>query len=213
MPKCRPFVLALMIILCLSGCASHVGTGDREAGIYEKIHHYYRKMKSYSARVRLTVKGNKTENVYETEQYVKGDTKSLVRVISPEDIRGTETVTNGEKTMVRKGTSDANALFVSGGEIMDICLASTFFQYYYRSEETAVSVSGKTDDSGTTLLETELMPMSADRKKATMLVDNKTLAPKTITVYDAGGNIVVMAEFLSFVYNDTVDDKMFEMES
>ncbi len=213
MRKCRQCVLTLMIIFCLSGCSSGFLMTDSEAGIYEKIHHYYQKMASYSARLRMRVYGNKTENIYEVEQYVKGSDKSLLRITAPEDIAGVETVTNGENMVVRKGKADAHALVLSAQKELDICFLGTFLRYYYHSEETAVSVSSSGDSGGTTLLETNLPQVEEGKCRATLLVDNKTLAPKSITVYDAGGNIKLLAEFTEFVYNDAIDDIIFEMES
>lgn len=185
---------------------------DADMGIYEKIHRYYSKMQSYSAEVRLAVKGNKTENVYELEQYALGADKTLSRIKSPEALHGLETVTSGDRTQVRYGGTEQHRLDVAASEDVDVSFVTCFLRYYYQSEETAVSVSAS-DSGGTTLLETELPPESARRKKASMLIDNKTLAPKNITVYDMGGNIVFIAEFVKFVYNDTVKDKIFEIAS
>lgn len=209
--RCRLFLLTLMISLFLSGCNGGVGFSDDDLGIYEKIHHYYSKMESYSARVRLTVRSNKTDNVYELEQSVKGSDKALSRILSPDSIKGLETVRNGDKVTVRFGDSDKNELAVEASEDIDLSYVSNFFSLYYRSEETAVSVSSREENAGTTLLETDLPAESARRQKASMLVDNRTLAPKNITVYDMGGNVVFIAEFIEFVYNDKVEDKIFDI--
>lgn len=211
--KCGLCVFALMIMLSTAGCSGRTRFSDKELGIYEKIHHYYSKMDSYSARVRLKVKSNKTENEYVIDQYAKGADKTLTRVISPETLKGTETVTNGEISMMRLPGSETAQEETETSKDLDCSFVQNFLRYYYQSEETALEVSGSDATDGTTLLETELPPDSARRSRASMLVDNKTLAPKNITVYDMGGNIVFIAEFEKFVYNDTIKDEIFEIAS
>ena len=214
MAKCRLLALTLMIMLFLDGCARGGGLSDKDVGVYEKIHHYYSKMDSYSALVTLTVKGNKTENSYRLEQYAKGTDKTLSRIVSPEFLKGVETVRNGEIAQVRYSGEKQRRLEVAASKDIDCSYVSSFLRYFYQSEETAVSVSASEEaGGGTTLLETELPRVSARRSKATMLVDNRTLAPKNITVYDMGGNIVFIAEFDKFRYNDTIKDEIFEIAS
>ena len=182
-------------------------------GIHEKIHHFYTKMDSYSAQVRLKVKGNKTENEYVLEQYAKGTDKTLARVISPEILKGTETITNGERSAMRLPNTKVSQEETETSKDLDCSFVNHFLRFYYQSEETVLQVSGVGNADGTTLLETELPPINARRSKASMLVDNQTLAPKNITVYDMGGNIVFIAEFEKFVYNDSIKDEIFEIAS
>ena len=212
MSRCGLYTLALMMILCLTGCSQSGRFSDADMDVYERIHQYYGEMRSYFAEVRLTVKGNKTENVYELEQYEKGEDKTRTRVLAPERLRGVETVQNGERAQVRLDGEDPRALDVARAEELDYCFVSHFLRLYYQSEETAVQVSAA-DEGGTTLLETRLPALSARRSRVSMLVDNRTLAPKSITVYDLGGNVVLMAEFIKFAYNEPIDDKIFEIVS
>ncbi len=205
-------MLTLMIILLFSGCNANTKFSDDDLGIYEKIHRYYNKMESYSAKVRLNVKGNKTDNVYMIEQKVKGIDKTLSKVLSPESIKGLETVRNGENIKVRYPDDKNHELALEVSSDLDLSYLTGFLSLYYRSEETAVSVSAHSEGASTTLLETELPDKSKRRQKASMLVDNKTLAPKNITVYDMGGNVIFIAEFVEFVYNDKIDDKIFEIK-
>lgn len=212
MKKCGLLLLTLMIILGGVGCTDKTQLSKMDADVYEKIHHYYSRMESYSAQVRLKVKGNKTENEYVMEQYAKGNDKYMTRVISPEALKGTETITNGEKSVMRFPQANLEEETKTTQDI-DYSFVNHFLRSYYQSEETVLEVSGADNAGGTTLLETELTSGSARHSKASMLVDNKTFAPKNITVYDMGGNIVFIAEFEKFVYNDTIKDEIFEIVS
>lgn len=211
MVRCRLVLLTLMISLCLSGCEGNVNFTDEDLDIYEKIHHYYNKMESYSAYVKMTVKSNKTENIYEMEQMSAG-AKKMTKIISPEHLSGIMTVKDGEKTQVVYAGNKEHKLSVPVSEDIDYSFVDNFMSLYYRSEETAVTTVAQ-DEGETTLLETELPLKSARRRKASMLIDNKTLAPKNITVYDMGGNIVFIADFVKFVYNDNIKDEIFEIVS
>ncbi|MBQ4516110.1 MAG: hypothetical protein II978_04895 [Clostridia bacterium] len=209
--KCRLLLLALMIILIFGGCNANKRLSDDESGIYEKIHHYYNKMESYSAKVVLTVKGNRGDNVYELEQKVLKNDKMLSCVLSPDDVKGIQTIKNGEKVKVIYNGKEKHELESEASADLDLSYVNNFFSLYYRSEETSVSVSANVEKGGTTLLETDLSDKSTRRQKASMLIDNNTLTPKNITVYDMGGNVVFIAEFVEFKYNDKIDDKIFEI--
>lgn len=204
-------MLALMIILIFGGCNANKKFSEDESGIYEKIHRYYNKMESYSAKVVLTVKGNRGENVYELEQKVAKNDKMLSSVLSPDNVKGIQTVKNGERVKVIYNGKEKRELESEASADLDLSYVNNFFSLYYRSEETAVSVSANDKKGGTTLLETDLTDKSARRQKASMLVDNQTLAPKNITVYDMGGNVVFIAEFVEFRYNDKIDNEIFEI--
>ncbi len=211
MVRCRLILLTLMISLCLCGCEGSVNFTDEDLGIYEKIHRYYSKMESYSAYVKMTVKSNKTENVYEMEQLSAGD-KKITKIVSPEQLSRIMIITDGDDVQVIYSGSKEYKLSVPLSEDIDYSFVDNFMSLYYRSEETAVTTVAQ-EESGTTLLETELPLESARRRKASMLIDNKTLAPKNITVYDMGGNIVFIADFVKFVYNDNIKDEIFEIVS
>ena len=167
-------------------------------------------MESYSAKVLLTVKGNRGDNVYELEQKVSKDNKMCSCVLSPDNIKGIKTVKNGDKVKVIYNGKEKHELESEASADLELSYVNNFFSLYYRSEETAVSVSANSEKSATTLLETDLSDKSARRQKASMLIDNQTLSPKNITVYDMGGNVVFIAEFVEFKYNDKIDDKIFE---
>ena len=206
-------LLTLMIIPALSGCKGTMNFSDADMDVYEKIHKRYNEMESYSAQVRLTVKSNKTEKTYLLRQYAKEPGKYRTEILEPESMKGLVTVQNGESVKLTKPDTD-KVITAPAEEELDYTFVNNFFKLYYKSEETAIDVVAGADGgaSGTTLLETELMPAEAHRKKATMLIDNKSLKPKNITVYDMGGNINMIAEFSDFVYNDNCKDEIFRIE-
>ena len=209
---CKRWALLLMLLTLMitTGCSSPMHFNDSHMDIYKRIHHTYSRMTSYTAEVKLTVKGNKTENTYLLTHEVKVPNMSAVTIKEPSHMAGLKTVICGDKVLISAKNAEQK-LLTETEPMDDVLLVNEFFSLYYRSEETAIHVSGE-DDSKTLLLETECCPQTSDGYKATMLLDTKTLHPKTITVYDAGGNVRRMAEFLSFTYNPSLSEDIFTID-
>ena len=198
----RIFVLlALMTTVCtISACSVRGGFGDRDMDIYEKIHRYYSEMERYSAKLTFTVFSNKTENQYMAEQKSIGNDKFYTTITNGDRALSVTTITNGEKTKTLTEGSDYS-LTVPSAEVTGLLFVNRFFTAYYSSEETVLTAGGAAKGN-VTVLETELSLNRTNFAKMTLTVDNKTLAPKTLTVYDLGGKEVLKGEFSEFIYND-----------
>lgn len=204
------YVLTLTITLCLAGCELQSNLTDSDHAVYEKILSKYHNLKSYSVKVHLTVMSNKTENKYEMLQCYKEPDCYRVEVNAPSNLKGLTTVTNGANSKVHM-EGMANDISVPKSEDLNFTYINSFFKMYYMSEETAIHVSNK-NELGTTLLETELLGFGANRYKATMTIDNKTLNPVKLTVFDMAGRANMVAEFTDFVYNENMKDELFALE-
>ncbi len=205
--KCCKILTAVLTLMIMTGCTLQTRLGDEETGIYQKIHRKFNQMTAYTATVRLTVKSNKTEQVYEMQQSVKPPSLARTEILQPSDISGLVTVFfEGNVQLQQNGETP---LTVPAQAALQDVFVHDFFARYYQSEETALSVSaGK---KGTVLLETTAQPESSKRYKITMLLDAARLEPLMITVYDIGGNIRVQTEFLEFCYNPELDDALFNI--
>lgn len=209
---CKRWALLLMLLTLMitTGCSSPMHFNDSHMDIYKRIHHTYSRMTSYTAEVKLTVKSNKTENTYLLTQDVKVPHMSALTIKEPSHMEGLKTVINGDKVLIFAKNAEQK-LLLEAEQVPNALFVHEFFSLYYRSEETAIHVSTE-EDSKTLLLETECSPQTAGAYKVTMLIDTKTLHPKTITVFDAGGNVRQMAEFLSFTYNPSLAEDIFTIE-
>ncbi len=202
-------LLALILTLMINaGCSPAVQLGDQDAQIYQKIHHKFAALQSYTAVVRLSVVSNKTEQTYELLQQVKEPDMAKIEVKSPEDFAGMTTIYCGETVSVLRDAVDMPLSVVALEELNDVFITD-FFARYYQSEETAISVSVGEGTNPTILLETVVCPADAQRYKITLLLDAKKLEPKVLAVYDVGGNIRLKAEFLEFCYNPNLEDSIF----
>ncbi len=202
--------LVLLTLMITTGCSSPMHFNDSHMDIYKRIHHTYSRMTSYTAEVKLTVKGNKTENNYLLTQEFKEPQMSAVTIKEPAHMEGLKTVINGDKVLIFAKNAEQK-VFATAEQVPNVLFVHEFFSLYYKSEETAIHVSAE-EDGKTLLLETECSPQTSGAYKVTMLLDTKTLHPKTITVFDAGGNVRQMAEFLSFTYNPSLQEDIFTIE-
>ena len=96
-------VCALLLTLMITAaCTGVVPLSDSEADVYQRIHKKYSQMKSYTARVRMTVQSNKTEEVYELEQQVRVPDAARITVTSPQSLSGLAAIYNGDSVTLRQ---------------------------------------------------------------------------------------------------------------
>ncbi len=204
----KRFLLALTIsVFCFSGCVSG-GFLDSDMNCYEKIHAYYNKMERYSATVSLTVLSNKTENQYTMQQKAMGHDRFFSHIKHEKNDISVTTITNGKQTQTVTEGTDYSVTLPTHGET-NVLFLNSFFKTYYASENTYLKVNG-TENESVTVLETELNLTHTSVSKAALFVDNKTLSPLKLVLYDYGEKAIVTAKFSDFIYNDkAVNEEVF----
>lgn len=200
--------LALMIsVFGFSACGGK-DLSDSDMNMYEKIHTYYSKMENYSANVTFSCFSNKTENQYTAVQKAMGNDKFYIQVSNSDSSLSVTTVSNGSATKTRTEGTDYSVT-VPSADTMNLLFINSFFQAYYASENTCLAVN-ETVGGNVTVLETEIFPKNTNAAKISLTIDNKTLAPKLLTVCDPGGGVVMSAAFSDFRYNDkSIDESIF----
>ncbi len=203
--------LALTIsVLCLSSCTAN-SFSDSDMDIYEKIHKYYNKMESYSARLNFTVISNKTQNEYVATQKALGNDKFWIEVKDEKNNLSLTTILNGTKA---KLLSDESSLSVAvpTKDILSLLFVNSFFDNYYASEETSLLVNSLNGGNFTTL-ETELSVENSKAKYITLSINNKTLSPEKIEICDIGKKVWLTGTFSDFKYNDnSINDSVFDTD-
>ncbi len=207
----KRIVLALMIsfgVLCACG-RSYIS--DRDMDIYEKLHKYYNEMESFCATLEITAYSNKTENTYVAEQKVICPDLYFMKIGDKSGSFSVTTIQNGETVKTAVDGSDY-ALTVPGQDSTGMLFVNRFFERYYASEDTVLSVSS-TKEGRVTVLETVLPENHPKMSKARLTVDNETLAPIEIVLTDEEGAVVLKGTFLDFTYNDTVNREIFTTDT
>ena len=199
---CKKVIALLTLMTTLLALSACNGTKlyDSDMDIYEKIHAYYSNLQQYSADVAFTCYSNKTENHYSATQKALGNDKFYIKVETPEKNGFITTITNGEMTKTVADSSDYS-ITVPTAETMNLLFVNHFFKSYYGSEDTCLAVNSS-DAGGVTILETAVFPAKRDAARMALSVDNKTLAPVSLTVYSHGGNVTTSCKFSNFKYND-----------
>lgn len=180
----RYFVIALL-------AATLCGCGTENADIHEKIHSKFYTMPSYSAECEAVIKSNKNENTYNFTCDYDSTTKTY-EIIYP----NTTVTLCGDKARISKGNS-INEMSASDSDML--ILADTFFESYYESENTSMTMSAFAgESSGTTTLECELTKPTEYGKTMKMTIQNKKIVPLELSTYDADGNERIKVIFKSF---------------
>ena len=199
-------LLAISGLIFLGGCQAPPFS-DRERTIYEKIHKQYTHLSSYSASLLLTVYSNKTEHTYRVEQKVLGNDKFYSDIKSEESGVRLTVITNGAKTKtLSEGTGFSEILPTEREN--GVFYLTDFFRRYYGSEETSVTANAK--QGGETVLETQYYIDGFAYHKARLTIDNKTLSPETLILYDNKNKPILSATYTAFYPNDkTVEEALF----
>jgi len=205
------FLAALLIsLLALSACAAMQERVDANA--YERIHRQLLGMESFSAQATVTFISNNNTHAYETIQHARADGKYRIEVTAPENVAGNTTVFDGTTISQFNPRTDGRVLqsAAESPERLEILLTS-FVRNFIRSQEVSITAAIM-DDSATTVLEAQIPgghPYLATEK---LWVDNKTLMPVKMIIYDANGTERVIVIFNSFEYNVDIDDNMFRVD-
>ncbi len=194
------FLTLMTSVFLFSACSSFGSLSDSDMNIYEKIHSYYNKMESYSANLEFTVYSNKTENQYKATEKALGNDRFYIKTTSSESDLSVTTISNGDKTKTVTEGSDYSVTLPSK-DALYLLFVNTFFKTYYASEETVLTVN-KASEGNVTILETSLSPISKNAAKILLSINNDTLAPEEITVYNISGNPWIKGKFSNFKYND-----------
>lgn len=199
----KKFLLCLLLPLVLAGCQKE------EATPMAQIQKQLTEMEGYSAIVTLTRTSNKSETVYETKQDFKSTGEYRLELLSPPNVKGNVTIFDG-KTICQFNphleekihydvppSSQRNELFLG-----------QFMKNYMQSEDVAVE-SAAIDESHCTVLEA-VIPSNADALATEKLwIDNETLLPLRLVLYDTDGKERYRLDYKEFTYNPKFDETLF----
>lgn len=199
----------LMLSVMFTGAACGAKTKEQEQTAYEKIQQSLVELKSYRCRATVEYKANKGSNVYETIQHSRITGEYRVEVTGPEKVSGSVTCSdgshiyqystkvNGRVSLLVKETQERSEIFLT-----------TFIKNYLKSQEVSISVANM-GEGQCTVLEATISgehPYLASEK---LWIDNKTLMPVKLVIYDPDGAERIIVTYDSFEYNVDLDDSLF----
>ena len=157
-------------------------------------------MPSYTANCSVTVFSNKNTNTYNL-QIIYDNSERRYRI----DYDNMSIILGTANAQIKK---DSTIMSAPVNNSYMLILPDMFFKSYYVGENASVAVDSAT--TGTTLLECEIVnpPVWANTMK--LWIDNKTLLPRTMKVYDKDFNEKINIEYDKFEIINIIDKSLFE---
>ncbi len=204
MKRCIAVFSVIVLAMSLGACKKNDGHND-----YREIYERYNKMTSYSATAEVIVRNERTENSYVARQLFLAPDKFLSEVVAPEEIEGSGFVFK-EGALALKSGNEADVMI---GDVplvnVGVLSVNSFFESYYKSEETIVLASGSAFEEAT-ILECFLNSKNRNRFRQRLWVDNKTYLPLKLETYDIENKPVVTVIFREFDRNCKFDESEFD---
>ncbi len=200
-------IIAMMMALILA--TSLIGCGKQTPqDAYKEIYKRYNDLKSFYAAATVRVITKSGESEYAVRQFFEAPSKFAFFVDSPESVAGSGYVAKDGNFILKSGTGDkfeSSIAFPDSKNCMFVC---DFFEEYYKSEETAETVSGGI--AGENLVMKCYIPgKNPNRFMQSLTVDLKTYLPTVLTTYNIDGKPVFEVEFNDFKRNAEIDEKIF----
>jgi len=209
-------LLALCIALVLlAGCSSGDGlrgpADAEEISAFEQIQRMLFDMQSYRAIATVEFRSNKGVNVYETVQHARITGEYRIEVTAPEAVAGSVTANDGRQILQFNNRVNGRvSLQVQETPERSELFLTSFIHNYRQSQEVSVSVADM-DEGVRTVLEAEVPGNHPYLSLARLWVDNTTLLPVKLIIFDADGAERVVVTYHVFEYNVVLEDGLFSV--
>ena len=202
--KCIAFFV--VSVLLFVGCGN-----SEEVSTMEKIQNQLKNMESYECTGTLTRISNKGQNVYDIKQYYKSTGEYRLELLSPDDVAGNYTVFDG--TSIFQHNPRVQGKYIKNvpqSQMRNELFLGSFAKNYFQSED--VSIETANMETGTTTVLEAVIP-GENKYTATekLWIDDETIKPVKLVIYDVEGNERYIVEYKDFEYNCDIDDSLFKI--
>lgn len=198
----KKIILSLFLLLSLCGC-SHKAKG------YATVQDKLMKMEAYRADVEITYIQKDENTVYKAIQTAANDGRYKMVTYFPENFKDNAILFDG-KMIWQYNPNVEKKISVNSQdkpERHELILFS-FIENYVKSTDTAVATA-KTDGAKCTVLEANIEGAGKYIAAEKLWVDNETMSPKKLVIYDAEGKERISVAFNSFEYNCQLEEDEF----
>ena len=214
--KKRLFAL-LVIGIALAFLTNCGGGGLRgpanaeEISAYEQIHRMLFDLQSYRAIATVEFRSNKGTNVYETVQHARITGEYRIEVTAPEAVSGSVTTNDGRQILQFNNRVNGRvSLQVQETPERSELFLTSFIHNYRQCQEVSVSVADM-DEGVRTVLEANIPGTHPYMAIARLWVDNTTLLPVKLIIFDSDGAERVVVTYHVFEYNVVLEDGLFSV--
>ncbi len=208
MKKFLSVCISLILIAILAACTAK---GGEVMSDMEKIQKQFLEMKNYACIATVEHISKRGTKSYETKQYYKKTGEYRLEMLAPENIKGIITTYNG-KTICQYNPNVESKIRkdLESSEYVDEMFLGAFIENYLKSEETSIAVS-KFDKAKCTILEAVIPGNHKYLSTEKLWVDNETLLPKQLVIYDKDGSERIRVTYGEFQWNVELEDKIFNI--
>lgn len=193
-------------LLIFSGCAKDTPQTPMAA-----IQQQLTQMEGYTCLATLTRTANKGETVYETRQSYRQDGAYRLEILSPETVAGNYTIFDGKTVCQYNPKVQESVIYdVPDSQQRNELFLGYFLQNYLQSEGVSVE-SAALDESRCTVLEAIIPSNDPSMASEKLWVDNETLLPVRLVIYDVDGAERWRLDYTSFTYNPHFDESLFQI--
>jgi len=207
-------IAAVMAItaLALTGCQVLQPSGGKtqaDKSAYEKIQKELIELQTYKSDATVEYKSNKGSNKYETVQQCKINGEYRIEVTAPANVAGSVTINDG-KSIRQFNQRLQSQIQVSTSENQERSelFVTSFIKNYLNSNQVSISVANF-GEGRCTVLEAAIPGNHPYMTTEKLWIDNATLAPVQLIVYDAQGTERIIVTYNTFEYNVPLDEKVF----
>lgn len=197
MKKSISVILIVILMISFSGCKKDINN---------EINKIYRDLQSYTAKVNVTVVGNKGTEEYEMFQIFSGG-RYRVEITKPERMKGTVVVLSDDE-MWLQGAGEP-AIYMKKGfseEERDYMFIRDFLDEYYSGESLPALIS---DENGRIMMNLQSNGKNERRFNQCLWIDERSKLPVCLVTCDKNGEEVVRVEYISFNYKAEIDESVF----
>ena len=212
MKICRFVGVLAVALFVMSGCASGGGHQDADGrSSFEKIHERLVGLQTYRAEVTVEYISNRGSNIYETVQHASIDGRYRIEIIGPENVAGNVTAFDGQTVaQANPRVSGRVAMSVRENPERSEIFLTSFIRNYLGSKNVSISV-GSFGSGNFTVMETVVPGNHPYLASQRLWVDNSTLDPARLVIFDREGAERVIVNFKSFEYNVDLDEGIFSL--
>ncbi|MCL2571719.1 MAG: hypothetical protein FWE11_04890 [Defluviitaleaceae bacterium] len=206
--------VGLILLLLLVACGSDGLRGPADAAeitAFERIQRMLFEMQSYRAIATVEYRSNRGVNTYETVQHARITGEYRIEVTGPAAVAGSVTTSDGQQILQFNNRVNGRvSLAVQETPERSEIFLTSFIRNYKQSEEVSVSVADM-DEGTRTVLEANIPGNHPYLSIARLWVDNETMLPVKLIIFDADGAERIVVTYHVFEYNMVLDDGLFTM--
>lgn len=205
--KVKLLLFITMSILFLTGCSSRDLTNEE---ILAQVQEKFNEINTYQCIVEAEVIGNKGSQVYKIKQLYKNGFYRL-ETLSPKNLEGKIVIVKGKKAKIYHPNIDQSIIIddFTANHIEGLFLGDFLSWNFQKS----IKIE-KNNIQGQQYFIVKKMIDAQDyyHYQKSLWINQKTMLPEHIKVYDKKGNIRLELSIHNLIINEEIDDKLFQLE-